>query len=84
LIRNTEVLALSAYSSISTQRQSWHSSGLRHILSTTPLQGNEILVNFADGSSAIYEIEELEKLRPTAKKIFPARAAGPSHFADVA
>jgi len=57
---------------------------LRHILSTTPLQGNEILVSFSDGSSAIYEMEELEKLRPTAKKIFPAHTAGPSHFADVA
>jgi hypothetical protein len=75
---------LSAHSSISLQRQSWHSSGLRHIISTSPLAGSEVLVNFADGSSAIYEMEELEKLRPTAKKIFAATTSGQSHFADVA
>ena len=56
---------------------------LLHILSTSPLTGGEMLVHFADGSSAIYEIEELEKLRPIPKKSFPA-AAQNLPFADVA
>jgi hypothetical protein len=47
--------------------------------------GTDVLVHFSDGSSAIYEMEELEKLRPTAKKIFHAESGGqPPHFADVA
>jgi len=58
---------------------------LLHIVSTSPLADDEVLVNFADGSSAIYEMEELEKLRPTAKKVFPAETAlRRPHFADVA
>jgi hypothetical protein len=38
-----------------------------HIVSTTFLAGNEVLVGFSDGTGAIYEAEELEKLRPTPK-----------------
>ena len=41
-----------------------------HILSTTFLKGNEVLVNFSDGSAAIFEAEELEKLRPKPKQMF--------------
>ena len=48
------------------------SGRLLHILSTSLLSDDDVLVYFADGSSAIYEMEELEKLRPIAKKIFPA------------
>jgi hypothetical protein len=40
-----------------------------HILSTSSLEGNEVLVNFSDGSAAIFEAEELEKLRPKPKRI---------------
>lgn len=59
--------------------------GLLHILSTSPVGQNEVLVSFADGSSAIYEAEELEKLRPTPKKIIPANASvRHTQFADVA
>jgi hypothetical protein len=46
-----------------------------HILSTSFLDGNEVLVILSDGSSAIYEMEELEKLRPTPKRILAASAA---------
>lgn len=42
-----------------------------HIIATDPLQGNEVLVRFSDGSAAIYEAEELEKLRPTPKQMLP-------------
>ncbi len=42
-----------------------------HIIATDPLQGNEVLVRFSDGSAAIYEAEELEKLRPTPKQLLP-------------
>jgi hypothetical protein len=42
-----------------------------HIVSTNVVQDNEILVRFSDGSGALYEAEELEKLRPTPKQIFP-------------
>ena len=57
---------------------------LLHILSTSSLTGNDVLVTFADGSSAIYEMDELEKLRPTPKQIFPATAAKHQPFAEVA
>jgi len=40
-----------------------------HILSTSFLEGNEVLVNYSDGSAAIFEAEELEKLRPKPKQI---------------
>jgi hypothetical protein len=42
-----------------------------HIIATDSLHGNEVLVRFSDGSAAIYEAEELEKLRPTPKKTLP-------------
>jgi len=42
-----------------------------HIVSTKLLAGNEVLVGFSDGSGAIYEADELEKLRPRPKRTFP-------------
>ena len=39
-----------------------------HIISTSFLDGNEVLVGFSDGTAAIFEAEELEKLRPTPKR----------------
>jgi hypothetical protein len=38
-----------------------------HIVTTKFLEGNEVFVRFSDGTAAIYEAEELEKLRPKAK-----------------
>ena len=43
-----------------------------HIVSTSFLKDNEILVSFSDGSGAIFEAEELEKLRPVPKHTLPA------------
>ncbi len=43
-------------------------SRLLHILNTDLLAGNEVLVRFSDGTSAIYDGEELEKLRPRRKQ----------------
>jgi hypothetical protein len=40
-----------------------------HIVQTRFLDGDEVLVNFSDGTAAVYEMEELEKLRPAAKKV---------------
>lgn len=58
---------------------------LFHILSTSTLEGSEMLVTFADGSSAVYDAEELEKLRPIPKRVMPATGtAKRSRFADVA
>jgi hypothetical protein len=58
---------------------------LLHILATSALAGDEVLVHFSDGSSAIYEMEELEKLRPTPKKVYAAGAPErPADLADVA
>jgi hypothetical protein len=37
-------------------------------LTTSYLEGDEVLVGFSDGTAAIYEAEELEKLRPTPKQ----------------
>ena len=74
---------MSAFQPISLQERSRGS--LLHILATSPLAGSDILVHFSDGSSAVYEMEELEKLRPTPKKIYPANSAERSpHLADVA
>lgn len=42
-----------------------------HILTTKFLEGNEVLVHFSDGTAAIFEAEELEKLRPTPKRMLP-------------
>ena len=39
-----------------------------HIIATSFLEGNEVLVRFSDGTAAIYEAEELEKLRPAPKR----------------
>ena len=38
-----------------------------HIIATSFLDGNEVLVRFSDGTGAIYEAEELEKLRSAPK-----------------
>jgi hypothetical protein len=49
-----------------------------HIVETSFLDGNEVLVGFSDGTAAIYEAEELEKLRPIRKRTlqgWPAWAA---------
>ena len=46
-----------------------------HIITTSFLDGNEVLVGFSDGTSAIYAEEELEKLRPVPKY------APPDHLA---
>jgi hypothetical protein len=43
-----------------------------HIITTSFLDGDEVLVNFSDGTAAIFEAEELEKLRPAPKQTFPA------------
>jgi hypothetical protein len=40
-----------------------------HIVTTKFLEDNEVFVRFSDGTAAIYEAEELEKLRPKAKHI---------------
>ena len=42
-----------------------------HIVSTKLLEGNEVLVGFSDGTGAIYEADELEKLRQRPKRTFP-------------
>jgi hypothetical protein len=42
-----------------------------HIIATDFSHGNDVLVRFSDGSAAIYEAEELEKLRPTPKQTLP-------------
>ena len=46
-----------------------------HIITTNFLDDNEVLVGFSDGTSAIYEAEELEKLRPVAKNGLPGHLA---------
>ena len=58
---------------------------LFHILSTSALEGSEMLVTFADGTSAVYDAEELEKLRPKPKRVIPATGTVKRFpFADVA
>ena len=42
------------------------------ITSTSFLDGNEVLVNFSDGTAAIFDAEELEKLRPAPKQTLAA------------
>jgi hypothetical protein len=44
-----------------------------HIVQTSFLDGNEVLVRFSDGTAAIYEAEELEKLRPSPKQMVEDR-----------
>ncbi len=46
---------------------------LLHILTTDRLDENEVLVRFADGTTAVYESAELEKLRPKRKEITEER-----------
>jgi hypothetical protein len=46
------------------------------IVATDFLLNNEVLVRFSDGSAAIYEAEELEKLRPTPKQTLAPDAEG--------
>jgi hypothetical protein len=43
-----------------------------HIVTTKFLEGNEVLAHFSDGTAAIFEAEELEKLRPTPKRVLPS------------
>jgi hypothetical protein len=40
-----------------------------HIIATSFLDGDEVLLHFSDGTSAVYEAEELEKLRPAPKQM---------------
>jgi hypothetical protein len=42
------------------------------ITSTSFLDGNEVLANFTDGTAAIFDAEELEKLRPAPKQTLAA------------
>jgi len=46
---------------------------LLHILSTDHLDEDEVLVRFADGTTAVYESAELEKLRPRQKEVVEER-----------
>jgi len=51
-----------------------------HIVDTAFLNGSEVLVSFSDGTAAVYEAEELEKLRPAAKYTTAhGTDAGPRH-----
>jgi hypothetical protein len=43
------------------------------ILTTDRLDENEVLVRFADGTTAVYESAELEKLRPRRKEAIQER-----------
>ena len=43
--------------------------GLLHILTTDYLAGGEVLVRFSDGTTAVFEMDELENLRPRRKEI---------------
>jgi hypothetical protein len=36
---------------------------LFHIVATTPVDGDAVLVEFSDGKTAIYQADELENLR---------------------
>ncbi len=46
---------------------------LLHILSTDVLDEDEVLVRFSDGTTAVYESAEFEKLRPRRKEVFDER-----------
>jgi hypothetical protein len=43
------------------------------ILTTDRLDENEVLVRFADGTTAVFESAELEKLRPRRKEVIEER-----------
>ena len=53
------------------QRQNCGRKAL-HIITTSFLEDNEVLVHFSDGTAAIYDEDELEKLRPKPKQKLPA------------
>jgi hypothetical protein len=56
-----------------------------HIIATDFSHGNDVLVRFSDGSAAIYEAEELEKLRPTPKQMLPVdRGTGCQSMGSIA
>jgi hypothetical protein len=56
-----------------------------HIIDTIFMDDNEVLVHFSDGTGAIYEAEELEKLRPAPKYMVPAETLpNPKAYAEVA
>jgi hypothetical protein len=44
-----------------------------HILTTDQLDEGEVLVRFSDGTTAVFEGAELEKLRPRRKEISAER-----------
>jgi hypothetical protein len=46
-----------------------------HIVATSFLDEHDVLVHFSDGTTAVYEAEELEKLRPTPKHPLQINAA---------
>ena len=48
-------------------------NNLLHILTTDQLDKDEVLVRFADGTTAVFESAELEKLRPRRKEISAER-----------
>lgn len=48
-------------------------SRILHIVATDNYRDGEIVVRFADGTSAIYLSEELEKLRPRRKDLSDER-----------
>jgi hypothetical protein len=55
-----------------------------HIIATDFLQDNDVMVHFSDGSSALYEAEELEKLRPIPKQTLPHARNGGQPLESVA
>ena len=46
---------------------------LLHILTTDYLVDDQVLVRFSNGTTAIYEMDELEKLRPRPKQVIDER-----------
>jgi len=64
------VLLSSAHSSSSEPATAPSARRPLHIVNTTLLAGNEVLVHYSDGSAALFEAEELEKLRPTPKHVY--------------
>ncbi len=48
-------------------------SRVLHIVATDSYRDGEIVVRFADGTTAIYQSEELEKLRPRRKDMTEER-----------
>jgi hypothetical protein len=53
-----------------------HARKALHIVTTSFLESNEVLVGYSDGTGAIFEAEELEKLRPKPKRTLSACPAG--------